>query len=85
MPEGEVERKQPEGRDSKDKTNKPDDHMEGMLDRISHDLDYLLNRKTIQIAGNSSRKTSKPPSNSVRGKIYEEDEDDTKTEFLSKC
>ena len=82
MPEGEVERKQPEGRDSKEKpSTKPDDHMEGMLDRISHDLDYLLNRKANQIG----RKTSKPPSNSVRGKIFEEDEDESKTEFLSKC
>lgn len=82
VPEAEAERKQPEGHDAKDKNFIPSqDHMEGMLDRISHDLDYLLNRKSIQI----NRKTSKPPSNSVRGKIREEDEEDVKTEFLSKC
>jgi len=33
------ERKQPEGRDSSHQ-----DNVEGMLDRISHDLDYLLSR-----------------------------------------
>ncbi|XP_068086168.1 uncharacterized protein [Anabrus simplex] len=64
-------------------TDTEDDNMEGMLDRISHDLDYLLNRKPQ--TGNGSilsktpsfgRKTSKPPANSVRNQIKEEDEEE---------
>lgn len=63
-----------------------DDNLEGMLDRISHDLDYLLNRTIhelpeipeIQITPAAislhSRKTSKLPASSVRGQIKEEDE-----------
>jgi hypothetical protein len=56
---------------------------EDMLDRISHDLDYLLNRRPPQNNGSAlgapafSRKTSKPPATSVRSQIQEEEEDDT--------
>lgn len=78
----EMERKQPEGREKSHVSEEiEDDNLDGMLDRISHDLDYLLNRTNdvpeIQITPAPSmhtRKTSKPPSNSVRGQIKEEDE-----------
>lgn len=88
----EMERKQPEGRE---KTHVVDetkaDNLDGMLDRISHDLDYLLNRTAdipeiqitpVQSAAVSSghvRKTSKPPGSSVRGQIKEEDEESEET------
>lgn len=81
LPEYEGERKQPEGVEDKiGKKDSEEDNIEGMLDRISHDLDYLLNRKPSIV----TRKTSKPPSNSVGRKIMEEDEDEIKAELSSK-
>lgn len=47
------ERKQPEGRDSSHQ-----DNVEGMLDRISHDLDYLLSRSGGEAA---EAATKQPP------------------------
>lgn len=84
-----LERKQPEGREkshvlseeSDNDTDNLDDNLDGMLDRISHDLDYLLNRNVIpqiQVTPaipTSHRTISKPPASSVRGQIKEEDEE----------
>ncbi|KAJ4440133.1 hypothetical protein ANN_08271 [Periplaneta americana] len=80
-----VERKQPEGREKPQPVvsiTPATEAEEDMLDRISHDLDYLLNRKPPQNNGSVlgapafSRKTSKPPATSVRSQIEEEDEED---------
>ncbi|KAL0272241.1 UNVERIFIED_CONTAM: hypothetical protein PYX00_005296 [Menopon gallinae] len=49
-----------------------EDQMENVLDRISHDLDYLLNRK-------SNRKPA------TAEKMQKEEEDDAKNKFLCKC
>ncbi|GLH12057.1 Uncharacterized protein GBIM_16808, partial [Gryllus bimaculatus] len=63
-------------------TVKDEDNMEGMLNRISHDLDYLLNRKPHTSNGNVlatpsfNRKTSKPPSTAIQSQIKEEEEDE---------
>lgn len=84
------ERKQPEGREKNCSVteNESEDNLDGMLDRISHDLDYLLNRTVpeIQITPASAtatshpvRKTSKPPASSIRGQIKEEDEEQGET------
>lgn len=81
-----LERKQPEGREKTcvASENVDDDNLEGMLDRISHDLDYLLNRTVPEIqvtpacstpTSHPVRKTSKPPASSMRGQIKEEDEE----------
>ena len=76
-----VERKQPEGTDNPGlpSTEAEDD----MMDRISHDLDYLLNRKSAR--NNTSvlttpRKTSRPPAMSVHCQIKEEDEKEEEEE-----
>lgn len=58
-------------------SNENSDNLEGMLDRISHDLDYLLNRKPDFVG----RKASKPPCNSIGNKIAEEDEAEVEPEF----
>lgn len=54
------ERKQPEGRDSSHQ-----DNVEGMLDRISHDLDYLLSRSggggSGEVATTTEAATKPPP------------------------
>jgi hypothetical protein len=80
-----VERKQPEGREKPQSMITVASVAEGgddMLDRISHDLDYLLNRRPPQSNGSVlgapafSRKTSKPPATSVRSQIEEEEEDE---------
>lgn len=83
--EAEMERKQPEGREKSNvlaEGEDDDDNLDGMLDRISHDLDYLLNRNVIPeiqvtpaVPICHARKTSKPPGSSVRGQIKEEDEE----------
>ncbi|KAK7873757.1 hypothetical protein R5R35_005758 [Gryllus longicercus] len=63
-------------------TVKDEDNMEGMLNRISHDLDYLLNRKPYTSNGNVlatpsfNRKTSEPPSTAIQSQIKEEEEDE---------
>ncbi|RZC38042.1 uncharacterized protein BDFB_006490, partial [Asbolus verrucosus] len=64
------------------------DNLDGMLDRISHDLDYLLNRSENQdvcaatpgFNGSGVRKLSKPSTSSVINEeiIEEEGEDDIK-------
>ena len=65
--ETEQQRRQPEGQEESD------DQMEGMMDRISHDLDYLLNRSTP--LGGTSVHHSRKASKSVRcGRIQEEEE-----------
>lgn len=83
--EASSERKQPEGREKAclvSENQDDDDNLDGMLDRISHDLDYLLNRTIpeIQITPATlplhGRKTSKLPASSVRGQIKEEEEPD---------
>ena len=68
-PSASVERKQPEGTDKPilPSTEAEDD----MMDRISHDLDYLLNRKSTSVF-TTPRKTSRPPTTS---QIKEEDEE----------
>lgn len=77
------ERRQPEGREKPQPVISVSEVEEDVLDRISHDLDYLLNRRPPQNNGNVlgaptfSRKTSKPPATSVRSQIQEEEEDDT--------
>lgn len=84
-----LERKQPEGREKTCLVTESvdEDNLDGMLDRISLDLDYLLNRNTvpeIQVTPASStttpihsvRKLSKPPASSIRGQIKEEDEEE---------
>ncbi|XP_066246025.1 uncharacterized protein [Euwallacea similis] len=52
------------------------DNLDGVLDSISHDLDYLLNRseetETSMGASTLTRKVSKPPGASVMNKIPEE-------------
>ncbi|GLV32325.1 uncharacterized protein CBL_00964 [Carabus blaptoides fortunei] len=78
------ERKQPDGREKSCQMNDipsgSDDNLDGMLDRISLDLDYLLNRTIPEIHITPAtlpvhvRKTSKLPASSVRGQIKEEDE-----------
>lgn len=77
------ERKQPEGREKACVVTETedDDNLDGMLDRISHDLDYLLNRTAvpeIQVTPATTthpvRKTSKPPP--IIGQIKEEDEEE---------
>lgn len=78
------ERKQPEGREKTcqmaEVSASTDDNLDGMLDRISLDLDYLLNRTIPEIHITPAtlpmhvRKTSKLPASSVRGQIKEEDE-----------
>jgi hypothetical protein len=79
------ERRQPEGREKPQAVTcvtSVTEAAEDMLDRISHDLDYLLNRKPPQNNGGVlgvpafSRKTSKPPATSVRSQIEEEDENE---------
>jgi hypothetical protein len=82
-----AERRQPEGREKPQPVISVSSVTEGeedMLDRISHDLDYLLNRRpppqnngSMLGAPTFSRKTSKPPATSVRSQIQEEEEDDT--------
>lgn len=74
-----AERKQPEGREKSQPVISVTEAEEDMLDRISHDLDYLLNRRPSHNNGAPafSRKTSKPPATSVCSQIQEEDEDDT--------
>lgn len=65
---------------------KTDDNLDGMLDRISHDLDYLLNRTAdLQpepsvpvMTGSNFRKISKPPASSIIEEITEENEEDAK-------
>lgn len=78
------ERKQPEGREiiPEIKEDVPQDNLDKMLDRISDDLDYLLDRNIlpeIQITPpsltGSLRRTSKLPGSSIREEIKEEDED----------
>lgn len=53
-----------------------DDNLDGVLDSISHDLDYLLNRndeaETVMGTSTLTRKVSKPPGASVINKIPEE-------------
>lgn len=52
-----------------------DDNLDGMLDSISHDLDYLLNRsEDVEnlVQTSSLRRVSKPPGASVKNKIPEE-------------
>jgi len=80
------ERRQPEGREKPQAATCITSVTEGaedMLDRISHDLDYLLNRKPPQNNGSVlgvpafSRKTSKPPATSVCSQIQEEDENES--------
>lgn len=83
-----LERKQPEGREKTCLVSETvdDDNLDGMLERISLDLDYLLNKSTvpeIQVTPatptatiHPARKLSKPPASSVRGQIKEEDEED---------
>jgi len=80
------ERRQPEGREKPQAATSITSVTEGaedMLDRISHDLDYLLNRKPPQNNGSVlgvppiSRKTSKPPATSVCSQIEEEDENES--------
>jgi len=50
------ERKQPEGREISHQ-----DNVEGMLDRISHDLDYLLSRSGGSGSGSEPDTVIKPP------------------------
>jgi len=80
------ERRQPEGREKPQAAISVTSVTEGaedVLDRISHDLDYLLNRKPPQNNGSVlgvpafSRKTSKPPATSVCSQIQEEDENES--------
>lgn len=93
-----IERQQPEGREKIPAGELPlqipttsealedDDKLEGMLDRISHDLDYLLNRSgeidpepSVPIPSMGSfRKISKPPAPSIIEEIREETEDEVK-------
>ena len=58
----------------------PGDKLDGMLDRISHDLDYLLNRGDDQdvCAGPSTRKLSKIGATNVIEEENEETEEDVK-------
>lgn len=88
----EVERLQPEGREKnvealdplieRTKVKPPSDNLDGMLDSISHDLDFLLNRtpeiepepSVPVVTGSSFRKISKPPAINI---IVEESEDET--------
>lgn len=94
------ERQQPEGREkvcigdapfqeTKCKIleeNNGDDKLDGMLDRISHDLDYLLNRSTeidpeptaVVPSVGSFRRISKPPAPSIIEEIQEETEEEVK-------
>lgn len=87
-----IERLQPEGREKLPLATEPlteqkvnptkSDNLDGMLDSISHDLDFLLNRTSeielepsISITtGSSFRKISKPPAINI---IVEESEDET--------
>lgn len=80
------ERRQPEGREKPQAAIPVTAVAEGaedMLNRISHDLDYLLNRKPPQNSGSAlgvpsfSRRTSKPPAASVCSQIQEEDENES--------
>lgn len=79
------ERLQPEGREKVPvsvEANAPGDNLDGMLDSISHDLDFLLNRtpeiepepSVPVVTGSSFRKISKPPAINI---IVEESEDET--------
>ncbi|KAJ9586827.1 hypothetical protein L9F63_019579, partial [Diploptera punctata] len=86
IPCSSVERKQPEGREKPQPVISVTPSLEvedDMMDRISHDLDYLLNRKCPQNNGSAlsvptfTRKTSKPPATSVRSHIQEEEEEET--------
>ena len=86
IPCSSVERKQPEGREKPQpviSVTPSTEAEEDMMDRISHDLDYLLNRKPPQNNGSAlsvptfTRKTSKPPATSVRSQIEEEEEEET--------
>jgi hypothetical protein len=79
-----AERRQPEGREKPQpviSVSSVTEEKEDMMDRISHDLDYLLNRRPPQNNGSMlgaptfSRKTSKPPATSVRSQIQEEEEE----------
>lgn len=74
-----AERKQPEGREKSQPVISVTEAEEDMLDRISHDLDYLLNRRPPHNNGAPAfaRKTSKPPAASVCSQIQEEEEDET--------
>lgn len=92
-----VERQQPEGRE-KILIKEPGaveepcipsqgvDKLDGMLDSISQDLDYLLNRtsdvEVVPVVPAAAcvgyRKISKPPAPSVIEEIQEENEDDAK-------
>lgn len=92
-----VERLQPEGREkiiikepiAIEEAAVPSqsvDKLDGMLDSISHDLDYLLNRtsdvEVVPVVPATScvsyRKISKPPAPSVIEEIQEENEEDVK-------
>ncbi|KAF7283416.1 hypothetical protein GWI33_000645 [Rhynchophorus ferrugineus] len=57
-------------------TSFPDDHLDGVLDSISHDLDYLLNRSDDVDSGlktsTLNRKISKPPGANVVHKLPDE-------------
>lgn len=97
-PSTKSERQQPEGRermatkevlteDVEARPNVINDKLDGMLDSISHDLDYLLNRTTdtdvelenrVPVPSTSFRKISKPPAPSVIEEIQEEAEEETK-------
>lgn len=72
-----AERLQPEGREGAT-AERAEDNLDGMLDSISHDLDYLLNRtpeiETTALPSSSSfRRISKPPAINI---IVEESEDE---------
>jgi hypothetical protein len=73
-----MERRQPEGREISQPIICVTEAEEDVLDRISHDLDYLLNRRPLHNTALAfSRRTSKPPATSVRSQIKEEEEDET--------
>lgn len=78
-----TERTQPDGHanlenieEIKTSTTFSNDNLDGVLDSISHDLDYLLNRsdeaETSMGTSTLTRKVSKPPGASVINKIPEE-------------
>lgn len=76
LAEYEGERNQPEGIEDKKMKKEDDENIDGMLDRISHDLDYLLNRKPSLV----SRKSSKISGKSSIKRIAEEAEEEEKEE-----